>query len=99
MSIISSELIHRSLLYFIWFFRWAVNLSPGELCLADYVLSYDIIFLKEHDLKTLISIAIYTTTFPSDWLYVHDRDVSDGMESARPESRPVRRFCSNPGKK
>lgn len=61
MSIISSELIYRSLLYFIWFLCWAVNLSPGELCLTDYVLTYDIIFFKEHDLKTLISIAVYSS--------------------------------------
>ena len=61
MSIISSELIYRSLLYFIWFLCWAVNLSPEELCLTDYVLTYDIIFFKEHDLKTLISIAVYSS--------------------------------------
>lgn len=61
MSIISSELIYCSLLYLIWFLCWAVNLSPGELCLTDYVLTYDIIFFKEHDLKTLISIAVYSS--------------------------------------
>lgn len=42
LSLISSGLIYP-LLYFIWFSCQTVNLSQGELCLTDYVLTYDII--------------------------------------------------------
>lgn len=86
MSIFSSELIYRSLLYFIWVLCQAVNLSPEELCLTDYVLTYDIIFFKEHDLKTLISIAVYSS-FSFRMMYAYDRDVNDGVEGARQESQ------------
>lgn len=83
MSIISSELIHRSLLYFIWFLCCAVNLSPRELCLTDYVLTYDINFLKNMIWRHWYLLP-FTTSFHPDWLYVHDKDVNDGKESARP---------------